>query len=85
MPLPDDRGLAPVRVKDTRDEIRAPLASALVDDDDAVGARAVMTIADAPRELVQVSDPGQTLRFKDDVIVAEALKFYELHFENSDE
>jgi hypothetical protein len=44
-----------------------------------------MPVADGPREIIQRLDAGQRLRFKDYVVVAEALEFNELHSKSSDE
>ena len=49
---------------------------------DAVRARAVMSIANLSRKLIQRIDPGDLFRFKDQIIVAEAVKFDELHRES---
>ena len=46
---------------------------------DAISARAVMPIANAFREAAEVVDFCELFRFKDEVIISEALKFCESH------
>jgi hypothetical protein len=69
-------GFAAVRIEDPNVKIRRRNVRA-ADDGNAVGAGAVMTIADLPGKGTEVTDMRQLFRLKDDVVVAEALKFGE--------
>src|SRR5438552_18361949 len=69
-------GFAAVRVKNANPKIRFGVRGRL-HHRDAVGARAIMAITDAPSEVSQVDDGSQLLCFKNYVVVAKALEFGE--------
>src|ERR1044071_1776514 len=79
-PVAGKRGLASVHVEDADIEIRVFVFTGGADDRDAVRARAVMTVADGARKLVQRFDTAEAFCFKDQIVVAEAVKFDELHW-----
>src|SRR6266571_1438752 len=69
-------GFAAVRVEDANTEIRVTISRALRDRD-SIRAGAVVTITDATRKPAEIGYVSEMLRFENDVVVPEALKFGE--------
>src|ERR1051325_937550 len=71
-------GFAAIGIEDAHVKVRVGINRTL-HNRDPVRAGAVMAIANAPREIAEIADVGKLRSFKDEVVVAEALEFCELH------